>query len=67
MVALNEQYVKDKSGKPVGVFLDLEDFRRIVSDLEELESLRAFDAAKSAGDQAIPFEQAVAEIERDRG
>ncbi len=67
MVALNEQYVKDKSGKAVGVFLDLEDFRRIVSDLEELESLRAFDAAKSAGDQAIPFEQAVAEIERDRG
>ncbi len=34
--------------------------------LEELESIRAFDAAKASNDEAIPFEQAVAEIERDR-
>lgn len=67
MVAFNEQYVKDKSGKAVGVFLDLEDFRRLMSDLEELESIRAYDVAKASGDEAIPFDQAAAEIERERG
>ena len=34
--------------------------------LEELESIRAYDAVKVSGDEAVPFTQAVAEIERDR-
>ncbi len=33
---------------------------------EELETVSAYDAAKAAGDEAIPFEQAITEIERDR-
>ena len=37
-----------------------------VQALEELESIRAFDAAKASDDETIPFEQAVAEIERNR-
>jgi hypothetical protein len=37
-----------------------------MEELEELESIRAFDAAKASPDQAISFEQAVAEIESDR-
>ena len=64
MVAFNEKYVMDKSGKTVGVLLDVEEFRRIVEDLEELDSIRAFDTAKSSGEQPIPFDQAIAEIER---
>jgi len=31
-----------------------------------LESIRAYDAAKASGEKPIPFEQAVAEIERSR-
>jgi hypothetical protein len=34
--------------------------------LEELESIRAYDVAKSSGDEAIPFEQAIEEIEKQR-
>jgi hypothetical protein len=37
-----------------------------IEELEELESIRAYDAAKVSGDQVIPFEQATAEIESDR-
>jgi hypothetical protein len=36
-------------------------------DLEDLESIRAYDAAKTSGDEAIPLEQALREIERSRG
>ncbi len=39
------------------------EYERILQDLEELESIRAYDAAKASGDEAIPFEKAVAEIE----
>jgi hypothetical protein len=35
-----------------------------LEELEELESLRAFDAAKASDDEAVPFEEAVAEIDK---
>ncbi|MGH7321092.1 MAG: hypothetical protein ACRELA_15890 [Candidatus Rokuibacteriota bacterium] len=51
----------------MSVLLDIDEYRRLLEALEELESIRAYDAAKASRDPAIPFEQAVAEIERDRG
>jgi hypothetical protein len=35
----------------------------LLEELEELESIRAYDRAKAQADEVIPFEQAVAEIE----
>jgi hypothetical protein len=66
MANLHERFVVDEQGKRVGVVLDMKAYRKILSDLEELESIRAYDAAKSSRDTAIPFEQAVAEIERKK-
>lgn len=56
----------DKNGNRVGVILDMKEYRQLLEALEELESIRAYDAAKASKDEAIPFEQAVAEIERKR-
>jgi len=53
-------------GDRIAVLLDLEDYHRLLKELEELESVRAYDAAKASGDEAIPFERAVAEIESER-
>jgi PHD/YefM family antitoxin component YafN of YafNO toxin-antitoxin module len=64
--AMRERYLVDPQGNGVGVLLELEDYRRILEELEELDSIRAYDAAKASGDEAVPFGQAVAEIERDR-
>ncbi len=66
MLAIKERYVVDENGNRVGVVLDIEDYRRLLEELEELESVRAYDRAKAAGENAIPFEQAVADIERNR-
>ena len=38
----------------------------MLSDLEELESIRAYDAAKSLEDEFIPFEEAIQEIESSK-
>jgi len=65
-VAIRERYVVDEEGNPVSVLLDIRDYRKILEDLEELAAIRAYDAAKTSGDEAIPFEQAVEEIERER-
>jgi hypothetical protein len=67
VAALNERYVINENGDRVSVLLDWDDYRRLLEDLEELEAIRAYDAAKASGDEAIPFEQAVEEIENKRG
>lgn len=58
MVA-KERYVVNEKGERVGVLLDIREYQRMLEEVEELESIRAFDAAKASKDEAIPFEQAV--------
>ncbi|WP_407887772.1 hypothetical protein [Scytonema sp. NUACC26] len=64
MNTLKEKYITDGSGNRVGVILDITEYHRMLDELEELECIRAYDAAKASHDQAIPFEQAIAEIEQ---
>jgi hypothetical protein len=66
MMPLNERFVVDKQGKRLGVFLEEDEYQHLLEALEELESIRAYDAAKASGEKAIPFDQAIREIERDR-
>lgn len=66
MTKFNERYVVDGKGNRIGVLLDVRDYRKLLEELEELECIRAYDAAKASGDEATPFEQAVAEIEKKR-
>ncbi len=65
MISHNERYIIDKNGKRVAVLLGIDEYKRFLSELEELESIRAFDAAKASKSEAIPFEQAVKEIEEE--
>jgi PHD/YefM family antitoxin component YafN of YafNO toxin-antitoxin module len=60
------RYVVDEKGKRVGVILDAKEYQRILDELEELEAIRAFDAARASGEKPVPFERAIAEIERKR-
>ncbi len=66
MVATSELYVVDGKGKRVGVLFNLADYSQLLEQAEELESIRAYHVAKASGDGSIPFEEAVAEIERSR-
>lgn len=61
-----KKYVTNQRGQKVGVVLDIEDYKKMVADLEDLESIRAYDAAKASGDERISFQKATQEIERSR-
>ncbi len=63
---IKRRYVVDEKDKRVGVILDAKEYDRILDELEELDAIRAFDAAKSSGEKPVLFEQAIAEIERKR-
>ena len=59
-----ERYLVDESGNRVGVLLDIKDYEKLLEELEELDSIRAYDAAKASADEVIPLEEAIDEIER---
>ena len=56
MVNAKEKYVTDDQGNRIAVLLEVEEYRRL---LEELESIRAYDTAVAVREDAIPFEKAV--------
>ena len=62
------RYIVDEKGKRLAVLLDLEEYRRLLEALEELEAIRAYDEAKAAweaGEEVLPLEDAIEEIEKD--
>ena len=59
MLSVKEQYIIDENGQRVSVVLEIGAYQKLLEELEELESIRAYDQAKSRDDEAIPFEQAV--------
>jgi len=63
---MNLQFITDGKGNKIAVILPMEEYKRICEELEELESIRAYDAAKASKDELIPFEQAIEEIEKSR-
>ena len=69
----NGRYVVDENGKRVAVLLDIEEYARMIEELEEFEDIlarRAYDEAKAelerGEDELIPWEQAKREIEEER-
>ncbi len=66
MSMLKERYLVDEHGERVAVVLPLEEYNKLLEELEELDDLRAYDAAKASGEKPIPIDQAFAEIENKR-
>ena len=63
---LKTRYIVDESGNRVSVLLDIEDYKKLLEEMDELEDIRAYDKAKASGDEVIPLEQAIVEIEQHR-
>ena len=66
MISVKEKYVVDEKGKRVGIMLDMKEYQKILLALEELDSIRAYDRAKSSKEKPVPFSRAVIQIERKR-
>ena len=66
MAKIKERYLVDEHGNQVGVLLEIADYRQLLVELEELASIKAYDKAKASKEEAIPFEQAITEIDQSR-
>ncbi|NBC30625.1 MAG: hypothetical protein GVY29_11635 [Spirochaetes bacterium] len=65
MVTVHPEYVVDEQNNRKAVLLPAEEWEKIVSELEELDDIRAYDATQQDSADRIPFEQAVREIRQD--
>ena len=63
---LKEKYVTDEQGNRIGVFLGIEEYQKLLEQLEELESIQAYDDAILLNEEEIPFELVISEIENSR-
>jgi hypothetical protein len=63
---LDVRYIVDEAGHRTAVLLNPADSEKLLDARDELDAIRAYDAAKASGDEAIPCDRAVAAIERER-
>lgn len=67
MAITSERFVVDDAGEKVAVLLQIDVYRRLLDAFEEIESIRAYDAATSGSErEAVPLEQAAREIDTFR-
>ncbi len=60
------QFVVNERGEKVAVVLSIEEYEKILEELEDLEDIRACNEAKALGETPIPLERALAENRRNR-
>ena len=60
------QFVIDERGVKVAVVLDIEEYERLLEDLDDLQAIHEYEEAKASGETAIPLEQALSEIRSNR-
>jgi len=63
---MKTQFVTDDHGKKLAVILPIEEYNRLMEDLDELEDIRQFDASQKSDREFIDAEQAFEEIEKER-
>jgi PHD/YefM family antitoxin component YafN of YafNO toxin-antitoxin module len=64
---MSTQFVTDDHGKKLAVILPIKEFNKMMDDLEELEDIKLYDAAKKSKQSFLNAEEAFAEIEKKRG
>ena len=66
MGAVRQQFIEDSQGNRIAVLMPIDQYNKMMEQLEEINDIRAYDAAKAQDDEIIPFDQAVREIEKGR-
>ena len=67
MASVNPRYLVDAHQMPTDVVVTIEEWRRIVEQLEELEDIRAYDAALRDRENGIPLASVADGIRQRRG
>ncbi len=62
MIAVTPEYIVDKDSKKKSVILKMDEWERILDEIEELEDIRAYDKVKDIDEKFISFDEAVKDL-----
>ena len=60
------QFLVNEKGERVAVVIAIEEYEKLLEELEDLEDIRACEEARASGEAPIPLEQALEENRRSR-
>jgi PHD/YefM family antitoxin component YafN of YafNO toxin-antitoxin module len=60
------QFVVNERGEKVAVVISIEEYEELLGELEDREAIREYEEAKASGEIPVPFDEAIARIERNR-
>ena len=67
MDIVTPRYLVDEHQTPTDVVLTIEEWRRVLGELEELEDIRAYDEARSSTQESEPLEVVARRLRSGRG
>ena len=59
MLALHPEYIIDQKERKKSVIIPFKEWEKLLSDIEELEDIRAYDIAKADNNKTLSFEEAI--------
>jgi hypothetical protein len=60
------QFITNEKGEKIAVVISIDEYEKILDELEELWAIREYDEAKASGEAPSPLEQALEENHRSR-
>ena len=60
------QFITNNKGKKIAVILPIEDYNKMIEDLEDIDDVRLYDEVKQLNEPSIPIEEAFKLIESKR-
>jgi PHD/YefM family antitoxin component YafN of YafNO toxin-antitoxin module len=60
---LHPQYIVNEQQQATAVVLPVAEWDALLEEIEELDAIRAYDAAKAEESEVVSFDQALAEID----
>ena len=66
MLTVHPQFITDKEGNKISVVLPIKEFEQLLEEMEDLEDVQLYDAAKASAEESIPIDEAFRQIEAER-
>jgi hypothetical protein len=63
---MKTKFITDNKGKKVEVIISIEDYQKIIEQLEDVNDVRAYDKAKASKEVSVPIDEAFKMIEKKR-
>lgn len=63
---METQYITDKKGKKIAVILPIEDYQKMLDELDAVEDVKLYDKSKKNFEESIIAEEAFKSIESKR-